>query len=120
MPAAQSGRQRVADLLQARVQELVDVEQLRLADLDFAAYTLEAAGAHFQVGHTHGVLVAHPQRQVARGLGRQRVVARRSDGRHAVEVQRGIGWVLVVDQAAHTFGEPGPRRLGQGMVQPRQ
>ena len=104
-PAAQAGRQRVADLLQPRVHELVDLQQLRVAHLDLAAHAFEAGRARLQVGHAHRVLVAHPQRQVARHLGRQQLVAVGCDGVQAVQVQRGIGRVLVVDQAAQAFGQ---------------
>ena len=116
-PAAQARRQRVADLLQPRVQELVDVQQLRLGHLDLAAHALEAAGAQLQVGHAHGVLVAHPQRQVARGLHRQFVVAGGGDARHALQVQRAVGRVLVVDEPAQAFAQPGPCGFAELAVQ---
>ena len=58
-----------------------------------------------QVGHAHRVLVAHPQRQVPRGLGCQRVVAVRGQRLHAVEVGVRVGRILVVDQPTQAFGQ---------------
>ena len=103
-PAAESGRQRVGDLLHARMQELGDLDDLAVGGLHLGPHALEAARPDLQLGDADGVLVGHAERKLARGLGQQ--VARAvavplvdlGDRLQPVEIFARIGDVLVVRQ----------------------
>ncbi|MCY1506894.1 hypothetical protein D9M68_411530 [compost metagenome] len=104
-PAAEAAGQRLADFLQAWVHVLVDGEQLARLHAGLAVHALEAGRAGLQGGDAGRVFVGHPQRQVARGFAQQAVgvVGQLGHSGHAVEVETGVGQVLVVDEAAHAF-----------------
>ena len=114
-PAPERRGQGLGDLLQARVQVLLDREHLVGAGADLAAHAGEARVARLQVGHADRVLPAHPQREVARrlaherggdgGLGRPGRVAHCVQ---AVEVERPVGRVLVVHSAAQALKHEAP------------
>ena len=71
-PAAEAGRQRVGDLLHARMQELGDLHDLAVGGLHLLPHPLEAARPDLQLGDPHRVLVGHAERELARGFGEQR------------------------------------------------
>ena len=87
---------------------LVDREDLAGADAHFAVDALEARRPRLQRGDADRVLVRHPEREVARGLGEQ---ARRRAGRggtdavEAIEVEPRVRDVLPVDRPAHAFDD---------------
>src|SRR5437763_438904 len=86
-PAAEAGGQRLADLLQPRMHELVDREELVALHAHLGADAFEAGGAGLEVGDADRVFVRHPQREVARGLVDELDVApagHRADAREAV------------------------------------
>ena len=70
-PAAQARRQRVGDLLHARMQEFGDLEDLAVGGLHLLAHALEARRPDLQFGDADRVLVGHAERELARGLGQQ-------------------------------------------------
>ena len=70
-----AGRQRVGDLLRARMQELGDLQNLAVRDLHFLAHACKAVRPDFQLRHPDRVLVGHAERELARGLRQQAVGA---------------------------------------------
>ena len=67
-----------------------------------------SAAARLQLGDAHRVLVRHPEREVARGSRRRagrRVDRPAREARDAIEIERRVRQVLVVDQAAHAFAQ---------------
>ena len=101
-PAADAGRQRLADLLQARMHVLVDREHLAVLH----ARPRRARARSARRGSSARRRGSCPRRtSTAPGGARSRaaggvVLARqRGDARQAVEVEAGVGRVLVVDRA---------------------
>ena len=103
-------RQRARDLLDSRLHEFGDAEQLPGLRADFFAHPSEAGRARLQIGDPDGVLERHPQREAPRRrLGERPCAVRRAlrieggDSLHAIQVQRRVVAVLVVDGAAHAL-----------------
>ena len=49
--------------------------KLRVGDARVSANPLESRAADFQVGHADGILVGHPERQIAAGFAKQREIS---------------------------------------------
>src|SRR6185436_18163702 len=68
-PAAEPGRQRVGDLLHARMQKLRDLDDLAVGGLHLGADARKAARPDLQFGDANRVLIGHAEREFARCLG---------------------------------------------------
>src|SRR3546814_13009223 len=71
-----------------------------LADPNFLLDPLTARGAALKVGHAYCVLVAHPERKIAGGLGGEFEGFGVECGNRfsAIEIDRGISHILLVQQ----------------------
>ena len=108
-PTAEGSRQRVGDLLRARMKEFGDLENLAVLDADFLAHARETARADFELRDADRVLVGHPSascRAVSASRAARAVAALMLDllqGREPRQEFSGVVCVLIV-------GEPLDRR----------
>src|SRR5262249_54311041 len=108
-PRAEGGGHDVGKFLYPGMEKFVDQEYLVFADAHFVAYTIKATTADFEIGHTDRIFIGHPERQVARSLGKQgeNILGAMalvpsidiSDRPQTVEILSGIRKVLVVGKA---------------------
>ncbi len=110
-PGPKPRRQRLADFVETRMHVFAHVDDLLCLRAHFFAHAAETRAARLQVGYTDGVLVRHPQRQVASddrsqcvaAAGALRALIAIADLVHAIEIEIRILAILIVDAAPDTF-----------------
>src|SRR5882757_3854920 len=100
-PPAKARRQRPANLLDPRLDELTHLDQILRVGAHLTANAFGTATPSFHLRHAHHVLEAHPQCQRARGRRRQLRIRysgriERKDLPEPIQKSRGIGVILIV------------------------
>ena len=102
-PPGRARRQDGGDLLDPRLEMLGDLQRLVLLRSNLAPYARQPFGRGLGLGDADHVLERHAHRQVPRRLAQQLGRAKGMHGIEPVEVERGIGLVLVCRKAANAL-----------------